>query len=178
MRKAIFLDRDGVINKDLGYVYKIKDFIFFEGVFEALKIFKKMGYLIIIVTNQSGIARGYFSALEYQSLTKEYLKVLLDNGIEISACYHCPHHPDFSEIPYNNCDCRKPKKGMFTRAIKEFNLDVINSIAIGDKIRDLKPAHDLGVLEKYLISSNNKKDNKIITKTFNSLIDCAQYVSN
>lgn len=178
MGKAIFLDRDGVINKDLGYVYKIEDFIFFKGVFEALKIFKKMGYSIIIVTNQSGIARGYFSDAEYQLLTREYLKILFDNGIEITACYHCPHHPDFSAIPYNNCECRKPNKGMFTKAIKEFNLDVNNSIAIGDKIRDLKPAHDLGILKKYLISSTVIKDNEIITKTFNSLIDCAQYVSN
>ena len=179
MRKAVLLDRDGVINKDSGYVYKIEDFIFLQGVFDALRIFEKMKYLIIIITNQSGIARGYFSSFDYEMLTKEYLSILDLNGIKISACYHCPHHPQFSKFPYNNCQCRKPNTGMFIKAIKDFNLDITTSIAIGDNVRDLQPAHDLGILKKFLISSStNNNGSPIITREFNSLVECAKFISN
>ena len=156
MKKAIFLDRDGVINKDLGYVHSIDKFIFNNGVFKALRIFQEMRFLIIIITNQSGIARGYFSENDYEILTKDYLEILLENKIKITACYHCPHHPEFSEYPLNNCDCRKPKSGLFIKAINDFNIDIKKSIAIGDNLRDLKPAHHLGISRKYLISCSNE----------------------
>ncbi len=104
--KAIFLDRDGVINEDTGYVYKIEDFKIIDGVFEALIDLKSVGYLLIIVTGQSGIGRSYYTEDDYQKLTDYMLNTLSTKGINISKVYYCPHAPE------DNCNCRKPKPGM------------------------------------------------------------------
>ena len=178
MKKAIFLDRDGVINKDYGYIHSIDKFKFNYGVFEALRIFQKMGFLIIIITNQSGIARGYFSENDYEKLTEYYLKILSKNKIKITAHYHCPHHPDFSEFPLNDCDCRKPKSGLFIKATKDFNIDIKSSIAIGDNLRDLEPAHYLGISRKYLISCSNEINSIIVNKKFKTLLECAKFINS
>lgn len=139
MQKAIFLDRDGVINIDKAYVSKIEDFEFCEGVFEALRHFQKLGYLLIIVTNQSGIGRGYYSEEDFQTLSTWMRKQLLDAKIKLDAIYHCPHAPEV------NCTCRKPKSGMFEEAIKAFAIDVRNSWMIGDKKSDMDAAFGAGV---------------------------------
>ena len=103
MNKAIFLDRDGVINYDHGYVYKISDFRLIEGVVDALKFFQLKKYLLIIVTNQSGIGRGYFTEQEFQEINSHMLSILKNDSININGVYYCPHHPN------DNCKCRKPK---------------------------------------------------------------------
>lgn len=139
MQKAIFLDRDGVINIDKAYVSKIEDFEFCEGVFEALRHFQSLGYLLIIVTNQSGIGRGYYGEEDFQKLTGWMREALLHVNINIDAVYHCPHAPE------EQCACRKPKSGMFEEAIRAFDIDVKDSWMIGDKRSDIEAAYSVGI---------------------------------
>ena len=149
MNKAVFLDRDGVINLDKAYVSKIEDFEFCEGVFEALKHFQNLGYLLIVVTNQSGIGRGYYSEEDFQILTVCMQKELLHVKIKIDAIYHCPHAPEV------NCACRKPKSGMFLKAIEDFDIDVANSWMIGDKETDMEAAIVAGIPNTILLGKTS-----------------------
>lgn len=135
MKKAVFLDRDGVINEDSGYVSKISDFKFINGVFEALRGFKELGYLLIIVTNQSGISRGFYTLDDFEKLNKFMLDEFTKNGVFIDKVYFCPHSPE------ENCECRKPKAGMILQGLKEFDINPQNSILIGDKISDIEAAN-------------------------------------
>lgn len=130
MNKAVFLDRDGTINKDYGYVFEIEKFEFIEGVIEGLKILSNLGYKLIVITNQSGIARGYYSEEDASKIFNYMKEKLLKEGIVIEKIYYCPHIGD-------NCNCRKPKLELFYKAQKEFDIDFNESYAIGDKIRDL-----------------------------------------
>jgi len=139
VQKAVFLDRDGVINIDKAYVFKIEDFEFCEGVFEALRHFQSLDYLLILVTNQSGIGRGYYTEEDFQTLTSWMCQELLHVNIQIDAIFHCPHAPEA------HCECRKPKSGMFQEAIKEFEIDVNASWMIGDKKSDMEAALSAGI---------------------------------
>lgn len=145
MQKAIFLDRDGVINVDKAYVSKIEDFEFCDGVFETLHHFQSLGYLLIIVTNQSGIGRGYYSEEDFQTLTAWMQKEFLHVNIQIDAIYHCPHAPEA------NCACRKPRSGMLKAAIAAFDIDVAHSWMIGDKPSDIEAAHGAGITQTILL---------------------------
>ena len=175
--RAAFLDRDGVINIDYGYVHKWKDFHFCEGAIEGLKILLSLNFKIIIITNQSGIARGIFSERQYLELTKKYLHELKQKGIQISSVYYCPHHPSFSEKPFDNCECRKPNPGLYKKAINTYNFSLDKSIAIGDNERDLIAAKRAGIKSMFLITSNNNisfKDQNI--STHQSLLECSLYL--
>ena len=175
--KAAFLDRDGVINYDYGYVYKFEDFRFCKGIFEGLKTLMELNYSLIIITNQSGIARGIFTEEEYKKTNNFMLKQLKDNDIQITQVYHCPHHPSFSKNKFSDCKCRKPKPGLFLKASKEHNIKMDNSIAIGDSERDLIAARSAGIKKRYLISENNSLENQnLITSTHNSLLECANFI--
>ncbi len=157
MKKAIFLDRDGVINVDHGYIYKTSEFEFISGVFEACRYFVEQGYLIVVVTNQSGIARGYYTEQDFDLLTQWMKARFLEEGITISNVYFCPHHPEKAEkgqAKYlKTCDCRKPAPGMLNQAIADFDIDVKNSIMVGDKLSDLQAAINAGVTTKILVRS-------------------------
>ena len=145
MEKYIFLDRDGTINVEKHYLHKIEDFEYENGVLEALEGLQKLGYKFIIVTNQAGIAKGYYTESDYLILEEFIENDLREKGIIIQKTYHCPHHPQ-GKSPYNvNCDCRKPKTGMFLEAIEEFDIDIENSYMVGDRFTDLKPADELGI---------------------------------
>lgn len=137
MKKAIFLDRDGTLNVDHGYVHEIDQFQFIEGSIEALQQLKAMGYLLVLVTNQSGIARGYFSEQQFLQLTEWMDWSLADRGVDLDGIYYCPHHIDGKGEYQQDCDCRKPKAGMLLQAIKELNIDPDRSFMVGDKIEDL-----------------------------------------
>lgn len=137
MNKAIFLDRDGTINVEKHYLYKIEDFTFLPGVIDALRQLQRAGYLLIIITNQSGIGRGYYSEVDFRSLNNWMLSTFREQGIDIADVYYCPHLPDAEIKEYRKeCECRKPKLGMFMQAVKKHDLDLSKSYAIGDKIRD------------------------------------------
>lgn len=138
MNKAIFLDRDGTINIEKNYLCHIEEFEYIAGATDALKELHEAGFLLIIVTNQSGIARGYYTEEDFCNLNEWMLKDLNQKGIPIVDTYYCPHHPEAVIPKYRmNCDCRKPKLGLFQKAIQDFNIDVSQSYAIGDKPRDV-----------------------------------------
>ncbi|MDH2923933.1 D-alpha,beta-D-heptose 1,7-bisphosphate phosphatase [Nicoletella semolina] len=152
VNKAIFLDRDGTINIDHGYVYKRDDFQLIDGVGKALKQLQDKGYLLVLVTNQSGIARGYFSEAEFEKLT-EWLDWSLeeDYGVVLDGIYYCPHHPEGKEPYREECDCRKPQAGMLLQAIEDLNIDPMQSVMVGDKLDDLLAAENAGVKTKVLV---------------------------
>lgn len=126
------------MNIDKNYLYKKEEFVFLPGVIEALKFFQSADYKLIIVTNQSGIARGFFTEDDFHVLNEWMLDSLKSEGIEISGVYYCPHHPNAEIEQYRlRCDCRKPNIGMFRKAIADFSIDESKSWAIGDKSRDV-----------------------------------------
>ena len=137
MKKAIFLDRDGTINVEKDYIYKSEDLVFEEGTIEALKTFKNLGYILIIVSNQSGIARGYFTEEDLNIFNNNMNEILKKNGVEITEFYCCPHHPDGIGEYKKVCECRKPNNKMIEDAIKKYNIDREKSYMIGDKISDI-----------------------------------------
>ena len=150
--KTIFLDRDGVINKDINYLHKIDDFEFIDGIFDVCLYFQSLGYKIIIITNQSGISRGYYSHSDYQKVTQWMLDQFQYKNINILDVVHCPHGPD------STCDCRKPKPGMFLKAKDKHNTDMEKSWMIGDKERDTIAANSAGIDNTILIRSSHRID--------------------
>jgi len=137
MNKAIFLDRDGTINIEKDYIYKCEDLVFEEGSVEALKTFKNLGYILIVVSNQSGIARGYFTEEDLKAFNNNMNEKLKEKSVEITEFYCCPHHPDGLAEYKKVCDCRKPNNKMLEDAIKKYNIDREKSYMIGDKVSDI-----------------------------------------
>jgi len=148
--KAAFLDRDGVINEDFGYVGKIEDFKFKEGIFDLLKLLENLGFTLFIVTNQSGIARGYYSEEDFYKLTEWMKNELKKEGIKIKDVRFCPHHPDIT----GECECRKPKPGMILDLAKVYDIDLKNSIMVGDSNRDIEAAKRAGICRTYLVEGS------------------------
>ena len=161
MNKVVFLDRDGTINIDKHYLHKIEEFEFLPGAVEGMKKLQDLGYLLVIITNQSGIARGYYSEKQYKELEQWMIEELRSRGVYISGTYYCPHLPNASIKEYAIfCECRKPRLGLFEKAIQEHNIDVKHSIAIGDKNRDLEICKN-GMTRGFLVYSKQKTQGKI-----------------
>ncbi|MSN96115.1 D-glycero-beta-D-manno-heptose 1,7-bisphosphate 7-phosphatase [Campylobacter sp. FMV-PI01] len=148
IKRAIFLDRDGVINEDFGYVYEISKFKFKDGIFETLKELQNLGFLLIIITNQSGISRGYYTKKDFEKLTNFMLDEFLKNSVVINRVYFCPH------IDNEKCSCRKPNPGMILKAKDDFDLDLKNSFLIGDKVSDMQAGKNAGIKNLFLLSKN------------------------
>lgn len=149
MTKALFLDRDGVVNVDVGYLYKKEDFMFMPHITDLMRFMQEKGFLIVIVTNQSGINRGYYTLEQFLDLTDFIFNRCKKLGINIAKTYHCPHTPD------EDCECRKPKPKMFLDAIKDLQIDPAKSIMIGDKDSDIKAATGAGVGTTFLLTKQN-----------------------
>jgi rfaE bifunctional protein nucleotidyltransferase chain/domain len=156
LRKAAFLDRDGVINQDRAYVCRWEDFRFVPGAIEGMRRLQQAGYGLVIVTNQSGMARGYYGEDEYQGLTRAMLAELDRQGVQILGVYYCPHHPKGS-VPHlaTKCDCRKPAPGMILQAARDLGLSLTESIMVGDKPSDIEAARAAGVGRAYRVDSDN-----------------------
>jgi len=165
MNKALFLDRDGVINIEKDYLYKIEDFEFIDGIFELCAYYQHLGYMIFIVTNQSGISRNYYTEDDFTLLTTWMLAEFAKKNIDISKVYFCPHYPAIT----GNCSCRKPNPGMLLDAQKEFNIDMSNSIIIGDKERDIEAGLNAGLIETYLYDVSKTVKFSKATKIVNKL---------
>lgn len=142
MNKAVFFDRDGTINVEKNYLYKIEDFEFLPGAIDGMRMLQDVGYKLIIITNQSGIARGYYTEEDFRILNDWMLQELQRNGVGITHVYYCPHHPYAKIEQYRiQCDCRKPFLGLFEQAIRDYEIDLNGSYSIGDKIRDCAICH-------------------------------------
>ena len=171
---ALFLDRDGVINIDKGYVHLIKDFDFFEDIFQIIRNANKLNYLVIVLTNQAGIGRGYYSISQFEELTKWMIGKFEKKHAKIDGIYFSPFHPENGIGKFlKKENTRKPGFGMFLEACQDFNIDIDNSIMIGDKISDLEASSNFGITKNYLFNSSKKSfQNKrnIIFKQLNSLL--------
>ena len=150
MIRAVFLDRDGIINIDRHYVYKIEDFQFKDGIFSFCRYAARKGFALFIITNQSGIARSFFSTSDFLRLNKWMLSVFERHKIKISKVYFCPHHPEYT----GKCTCRKPAPGMIMQARNEFDIDLSGSVLVGDRENDILAGYSAGVSKLYLL--NNK----------------------
>ncbi len=154
MRKALFIDRDGVINVDKVHVYRKDQFEFTPGIFDLCRRYSEKGYIILIITNQAGIAKGYYTEQEFLALMDWVVKEFGYRGIKIGKVYHCPHHPDFT----GSCGCRKPEPGMILAAKDEFNLDLSESILIGDKENDLEAGRRAGIPDTNMLLLDGKPE--------------------
>lgn len=156
---AAFLDRDGVINRETGYVHRIEDFELLPGVPAALRRLRDAGHRLVVVTNQAGIARGLFGPDDYQRLTAHMQAVLRAEGVVLDGVYHCPHHPTAGIGAYRvECLCRKPAPGMLLEAARELHLDLAASVLIGDKASDIEAGRRAGVGRCVLVSSGHALD--------------------
>ena len=169
--KTIFLDRDGVINKEINYLHKIDDFEFIDGIFDACLHFQSLGYKIIIITNQSGISRGYYTLSDYQKVTQWMVDQFKYKRINILDIFHCPHGPD------STCDCRKPKPGMFLQAQVKHNIDMEKSWMIGDKEADVIAAKAAGIEKTIFVRSGHKIDESKASFFLDSIQQAKQIIT-
>ena len=153
--KALFLDRDGVINEDVGYIWRPEDFLFRDGVFDACRQARALGYMLIVVTNQAGIGRGLFSEEEFQALTQWMCARFADEGVEIARVFHAPTHPDEGIGIYKRESIdRKPGPGMLFKARDQLGVDLAVSALVGDRETDVEAAINAGVAQRLLIDSD------------------------
>ena len=162
-QKAVFLDRDGVINIEKDYLFKIEDFEFISGVMDCLKFFKQNNYLLFIITNQSGIARKYYTLDDFNILTSWMLNEFEKNDIKISKVELCPH------LPTDNCKCRKPNTLMIDNILDNFNIDLENSWLIGDKSSDIQCAKNANIKNTIQVKSGHKFEHSKADFIINSL---------
>lgn len=145
-RAALFLDRDGVINIDHGYVHRVEDFEFIPGIFELVALANRLGYLVIVVTNQAGIGRGYYTEDDFHKLTRWMKTEFLSRGAHIDDVYFSPFHPEHGLGGYcKESDCRKPRPGMLLQAQKDYDIDLGRSLLVGDKPSDMEAGRAAGV---------------------------------
>jgi D-glycero-D-manno-heptose 1,7-bisphosphate phosphatase len=157
LRPALFLDRDGVINVEKNYVCRPKDFEFVEGIFDLCKKANAAGMVIVVVTNQAGIGRGYYSERDFHYLSDWMCAQFLSNGVKIDAIYFCPSHPDHGVGHYKaESFDRKPNPGMILRAEKDLGLDLARSVLVGDKLSDIGAAKDAGVGHSIFLSKTGE----------------------
>ncbi len=168
MQKAVFLDRDGVINHDkVDYVYTIEEFKIFEGVAEALQLLKSADYQLIIITNQSGIAKGVYSE---KAVFDCYNYLQSQTGNLIDAMYFCPHHPKFDQV----CECRKPGSKMILDAAQQYNIDLSASFMVGDAQRDITAGNNAGVTTIHI--NNGKEEAKGAAHVTTNLLEAAKWI--
>ncbi len=140
--KAVFLDRDGVLNQEMGdYVCKFEDFHVLEHNFEALKDLQDRGYLLLVATNQGGLAKKWYTEAQLAEMHRHLKDIYAQHGVNFTDIYYCPHHPNFT----GDCDCRKPKPGLLLRGIEQHDIDPAQSYFIGDRERDVEAGEAAGV---------------------------------
>jgi len=173
MNKAVILDRDGVLNEDPGYVHRIEDFKLIPGVIEALNLLKN-DFKFVIITNQSGIGRGYYTEQDFHKFNNRLVKELKKQNIIIEKTYFCPHHPE------EKCNCRKPNIKFIKEAEKEFDIDIKNSFVIGDHPYDIKLGKNAGCKTVYLLTGHGMRHKKEMEGKpdfiANNLLEAAEWI--
>ncbi|RZU41331.1 D-glycero-alpha-D-manno-heptose-1,7-bisphosphate 7-phosphatase [Edaphobacter modestus] len=150
--RALFLDRDGVVNVEIGYLHRIEDVEFVPGIFSLCRTAMQLGYRLIVVTNQAGIARGFYSEADFDSLTVWMRGELRAQGVELDAVYYCPYHPERGIGEYRrDHEDRKPGTGMLRRAMLEFGVSLADSVMVGDRCSDVAAANSAGLRQAFLI---------------------------
>lgn len=144
MKRAVFLDRDGTINVEKEYLYRKEDFEFIPGVPEAIRLLNEAGVMVVVVTNQSGVARGYYTEEDVENLHRHIARELKEAGAHVDAWLYCPHHPSGRGSYALPCDCRKPLPGMLREAARRHGIDLENSVMIGDKLADVEAGQAAG----------------------------------
>ncbi len=156
MNKALFVDRDGVINREKDYVYRVEDFEFIDGIMEALKKVAELGYKIIVVTNQAGIARGYYSEKDFQRITEWMCGEFRKRGVEITDVYYDPTHPEYGTGKYKRVsERRKPAPGMILDAVRDHRIGLRQSALVGDKLTDIEAGRRAGVGRLFLVRTGH-----------------------
>ena len=152
-QRAVFIDRDGTISEEVGYINHVSRFRLFPYAPAAIKHLNENGWLAIVITNQAGVARGYFSEDTIQAVHGAMTNELKSNGAQLDAIYYCAHHPSVGEPPYRfDCDCRKPKPGLISRAVKDFGINLEESWMVGDRYSDVELARNAGVKSMFVLS--------------------------
>ena len=152
-RRAVFIDRDGTISEEVGYINHPSRFRVFPFSSAAIKLLNESGWLAIVVTNQAGVARGYFSEEMIQTVHEGLRRDLEMDGARLDAIYYCAHHPSVGEPPYRfDCDCRKPKPGLISRAVEEFDIDPSSSWMVGDRYSDIELARNAGIHSAFVMT--------------------------
>lgn len=178
-RPAAFIDRDGVINREREYVYRIEDFELVPGAIEGLRRLHEAGYALVVVTNQAGIARGLYTEADFQQLSSHMWQLLKGHGIDLAGIYHCPHHPTAGQGEYRrDCDCRKPAPGMLLRAAAELDLDLSRSVMVGDKRSDAEAGRAAGIREAVLVRTGHglSEDDERYASTFDTLPQAVEHL--
>jgi D-glycero-D-manno-heptose 1,7-bisphosphate phosphatase len=153
MKRAIFIDRDGTISEEVGYINHPSRFRVFPYSANAIKLLNEAGWLAVLVTNQAGVARGYFSEDMIQTVHHQLEHDLQQGDARLDAIYYCAHHPSVGEPPYRfDCDCRKPKPGLIRRAAQELDIDLTQSWMIGDRYSDVELARNAGLSAAFVLS--------------------------
>lgn len=181
MKAAAFLDRDGVINIDRGYVFRREDFEFVPGTLDAARELKSLGFALVVVTNQSGIARGYYGPEQFHGLTDWMKEMFAAHGAALDGVYFCPHHPTEGGAPYREaCGCRKPAPGLLLDAARDLDIDVRRSVLFGDKASDLQAALAAGIPHRVLLGTDGLREpcdafpGGLATECFRSLADAVR----
>lgn len=164
-QRAFFLDRDGVVNVDHGYVARIDDFEFMPNIFPVLRGLSARGYLLVVITNQSGIGRGYYTEEDYRKLTDWMRRRLADEGIGLAGIYCCPHSPEAG------CNCRKPSPEMLFRAERELNVDMSTSWMVGDKESDMRAAKAAGIPNRVFLGAEPAPSSTHVVTSLEELLE-------
>jgi D-glycero-D-manno-heptose 1,7-bisphosphate phosphatase len=157
MNKAVFLDRDGTIIEDVGYLNTPAEIKFIPGSIAAIKKLKEAGYKVVVITNQAGVARGLITEDMLQTIDKTLHKWILNSGTHLDALYYCPHHAEHGVYPYKQaCECRKPHPGLLLKAQKDLNIDLAQSFMVGDKATDIEAGQRAGVKTVFVMTGRGE----------------------
>ena len=168
---ALFLDRDGIINIDHGHVYKISDFEFNDEIFNLVREAKKNNFLVIVITNQAGIAKGFYTEEDFKKLSHWMLKIFLEKNAKIDAIYYSPFHPTMGKGKYLlKENTRKPGAGMIVEAMQDFNINISKSILVGDKISDIQAGIAANVEHNFLYKNSDDLSKRFSDRTIRKLI--------
>ena len=179
-RKAAFIDRDGVLNEERAFVHRIADFAFVPGSIEALQALQAAGYLLIVITNQSGIARGLYSEADYLALTAHMRELLQAAGVRLDAVEYCPHLADAPVERYRvDCDCRKPRPGMLTKTTLTLDIDLKASLIVGDRLSDIEAGRAAGIGRCFLVRTGYPLPDDAMVRAdgvYDDLLTCVRRV--
>jgi D-glycero-D-manno-heptose 1,7-bisphosphate phosphatase len=185
-RGGIFLDRDGTINQEVDFLTSPDQLHLLPGSAAAIREANALGLKVVVITNQSGIARGLLTEEQLSEIHRHFTRILREENARIDAIYYCPHHPDFGEPRYNkNCDCRKPNTGMITQAVDDLDIDVKSSFVIGDRLIDIQLGNTIGATSILVLTGYGKQEleycrqqNVHIDFIAQDLFDAMNYVKN